>query len=469
MKTPLTRRSLLGGAALGGAAWLLRDLRRAFAASTAAVDPSTAPYLIFCAFEGGWDQLLCLDPRDATKYGASGPIHAAYERIEDATTKAVLAQSNGTGLVTPAGSNITFGPAVGRLSGAFADLCVVRGLSMDTLTHEVGRRYMLTGKLPRGVSASGSALSTAAVGQLGDAEPIPNLVVGLETYNEGQPNFASGLTVTRSQDILVVLKRLGIALPPSVQAELDAYAWSEKCGERLLDGEGAVTTWLDSREKAVVLASGDLAAHFDFSTKPSAQIQALYDHFGLSKLSNAQLTAALSGGPGQAMIAAQAITRGVSRAVSIRLANNIDHHDDDWASTHATALRSGFEALADLIAYLKATPDAKGKPFWDRCVVVACSDFARAPTLNARGGRDHHLASSCLLAGKGVRGNVVVGGTDDAAFSARPCDVATGLPSVSGVKLRPADVHATLLKAAGLGYAHLENQSPQLISAALRT
>ena len=63
-----------------------------------------------------------------------------------------------TGLVQPAGSNIAFGPAIGKLAAQhYQDLAVVRGVNMGTLTHEVGRRYFLTGKFPRGLAASGSS------------------------------------------------------------------------------------------------------------------------------------------------------------------------------------------------------------------------------------------------------------------------------------------------------------------------
>ena len=84
---------------------------------------------------------------------------------------------------------------------------------MGTLTHDVGLRYNITGKFPRGLSANGSALPTWFVDQLGhvigpDAlPPIPNLVVGPETYNEGLNAYASGLQVSSSDDLRGVLHR----------------------------------------------------------------------------------------------------------------------------------------------------------------------------------------------------------------------------------------------------------------------
>ena len=174
---PQSRRSFLRWVGIGGAAFLVRDVSSAFA--TTAPDPAKAPFLIHCTFEGGWDQLMALDPRDNTKYGAGAAIQPAYDQIQDKDTADVLAATNGTGLVRPDGSNLTFGPAVGKLSASFADLCAVRGLDMGTLTHEVGRRYFLTGKFPRGRSGSGSSLATAAVAQIGAGGRIPNPAVGM--------------------------------------------------------------------------------------------------------------------------------------------------------------------------------------------------------------------------------------------------------------------------------------------------
>ena len=54
---------------------------------------------------------------------------------------------------------MTFGPYLGDLLGHASKLAVVRGISMDTLTHEVGRRRFLTG----GFQASGSGLDEGAL------------------------------------------------------------------------------------------------------------------------------------------------------------------------------------------------------------------------------------------------------------------------------------------------------------------
>ena len=142
--------------------------------SRAEAAAAPAGYLLLCYFSGGWDQMLALDPRDATApqfqqqqaYAAGGSgIYPAYDKLTDAGVKALLAQ-NPTGIQTPqltVSTPLTFGPAVPASLFAHAqDLCLVRGVNMGTLTHEVGRRYFITGKFPRGLQAAGSSLPTPA-------------------------------------------------------------------------------------------------------------------------------------------------------------------------------------------------------------------------------------------------------------------------------------------------------------------
>ncbi|MFT7623548.1 MAG: hypothetical protein ACI9WU_002731 [Myxococcota bacterium] len=460
------RRLLQGLGALAGTGLSgeLSGLFTQVARAQTAFDADSTPLLLVCTFDGGWDQLLGLDPRNS-KTPPSAGIAPSYDLVAGSSpvVQQALSATGGTGLVTPQGSAITFGPAVGKLADLYADLCVVRGINMGTLTHEVGRRYNLTGKFPRGLAASGSSLGTWHAHQTGDLTPIPNLVVSGESFNEGLHGFATGLQVRQSFDLLTVLAALGEPLSAAAQQAVDAWAWVPKCSDQLYDGEGAVTRFLDAREKSAALADGSLAGHFRFNGGTNATVDALKAHFGVAT------NADLNGPAGQAMIAVQALTQGVSQAVHIPLATaSIDHHDDDYQSDHAPALVAGFEALADTIAWLKQARDANNQPFWDRTTLLVTSDFARTPRLNGRGGRDHHLASSCLLAGAGIRGNTVVGATDDAAMGIRGIDPTTGAAvSEGGILVRPPDIHATLTKAMGIGHEHIDNQDPVVLSAAL--
>ena len=514
--TKFTRRRMLQTLGLGTAGFLMQDVL--FGDKRARADSGTPPkIIIFCYFSGGWDQLMGLDPRKfgfgSTTAGlfpnSSSTIDPALDQIMDTssdvssdgnTTKVILNWINSgaaatNGVLTLGNTGIEVGPAFydtvwtnSTINSNINDLCnracIFRGVNMGTLTHEVGRRYFITGKFPRGLEASGSALPTW-IASLNGSTPqvgaIPNLSVGVETYNEQLPAFASGLLVNTANDIVNVLKSLNPEDPKAQTARdaaLEAYFAQNDCWEQTLDGTGLVTTLKESRIRARDMLGSNLYGQFSFpqSTTDSA-LQNLYNVFGINNANSSQFNNAITGAKGQALIAARAITPDpttglpVSACVSIQLATGIDDHDSDWANTHASSLRQGFDALGRLILYLSQTNDPlnDGHALIERTQLMAFSEFARTPNINSRGGRDHHLASSCLIAGGGIKGGLI-GGTADADFSSLGIDLNSGAAQQtlgSGYTVRPPDVHATFLQAAGLGYTNLSNQTPVIIPAAL--
>lgn len=475
-----SRRAALGALGLGSGACLLDGfLGLPFAhADSGCPTPAEAPLLVICEFTSGWDTLLCLDPRNHHEHGEpGGGIYTAYDLITDPTTAAMLDATGGSGLYQPSGSNIAFGPAMSEslVTQHKDDLCVVRGVHMGTLTHEVGRRYFLTGKFPRGLAASGSSLETAWAALSGhlDEFQIPNLVSGgAETYNEGFSPLASGLSVPGYAEMLQVLRPLNasLSLDGSVDQAAAKFHNGDYCEHEQYDARAHVSTHLSAWSTAQTLANGGLWKHFDFKASPPAgsPLDKLYDAF---KVNKANPAATLAGkARGQAALAAQALVNRISQVVLLRLINVTDaHFDDDWQTNHPRLLREGFDAVADLISFLKQTEDQPGKSFWDRTTLLCYSDFARTPVINPQGGRDHHLASACLLAGQGIKGNLAVGGNKETTYDARPMNLDTGAPDDEmGHQVRPSDIHATLLSAAGLCYNHITNQDPKVISAILK-
>jgi hypothetical protein len=288
--------------------------------------------------------------------------------------------------------------------------------------------------------------------------------VGPETYNDGLNPYASGLQVSSSDDLRGVLHSFPPVADKTITEYVATFLNGHQCSSDLYDGGGMVSSFMSSRAPAEILGSGELDAFFNFSALSSpgmdSHMPELYAAFGVDTLTGNSLNQALKGPLGQAMIAAQAVSRGVSQTVSISLVSGIDHHDEDYSTDHYPALYEAFDALTRLISYLK------DRDLWKRTVLVVTSEFARMPKLNARGGRDHHLSNSCLVAGYGIQGGQVVGSTNNDEFMLETIDPETGdLLDVAsgGIAMRPTDIHATVLTAMGLPYDHLSNQSPVVI------
>ncbi len=425
----LTRRRFLEIVGVAGGAVALRTGFQPAVANAASATPGL---LLSVYFNGGWDQLLALDPRSNTDFTAANVattrILPAYEKVQDAYVKDLL-------LNTPSGLQtrgaLTFGPAVAsELLDHASDLCVVRGIAMDTLTHEVGRRYLNTGKFPRGLAANGNSLTTAVANQIGVERDLPNLSISTESYNEDMPAYSSAIQVRTATDVQSVLRPLGLQLTGDTDSALEAYQDEVSCAQHNGDADGAVSLFRASRSKARSMLQSKKYDLFQFAlTNPPAEVASLFANMKITT------SAELSGVKGRAALAGHALAQGVSQAVSVQLVTGLDDHSN-WGANHATELRQGFEALGLLINHLKATaaPGGAMGTAWDHTTLIVYSEFSRTPLLNGQDGRDHHLAGSVLLAGRGIRGNQVIGATTDKGMATEN----GRSPDRRCVQLRPA-------------------------------
>jgi hypothetical protein len=463
----LSRRSLLRAALGGGVTLGLGGL-----GLRAARADGGQNLLLSVYFSGGWDQLLALDPRpsNAPKFSGNAPyegggsgIHPAYGNVNEGWMDDVLSATGGSGIQEAGG--LRLGPAIApELLAHAADLAVVRGVNMSTLTHEVGRRFFTTGQFPRGLSPVGSSVTSLVAGAEGVEATIPNLSIATESYSIGLPAYASPIQVRDGQDVRDMLRILGDDLAFGGDALADLEEGDASCRGEELDGTGMTTLFRASRIKARSMVESGQDQLFAFDAANPGTNQALFDRLGIASAAD------LATAKGSAAIAAQALTRGVTRAVSVRLANDLDAHDD-WAAEHPTQLRNGFALLGNLIRWLKETesPFGDGGSTWDHTTLMCFSEFARTPLLNGRDGRDHHLASSCLLAGPGLRRGVTVGATTDTGMAAMKMNLQTGEPvqGDGGASVGPADLVKTVLTSMGLGEISLGNQPLDVVDALL--
>lgn len=473
-KKGLGRRALLrnvlfagGGAAALGAGGLGAMARLASGQDEAAADEK---FYVFCYFSGGWDTLLGIDPRDPSVFGEDAVgttrIMPGYGNQAEARFQEAPSYAPGT--------EILLGPAARPLDAVADRLAVVRGISMDTLTHEVGRRRFLTGKPPSGLQARGSAGSAWLASQFDGSRLIPNLSVRVESFNPDLASEVSALRVSSASDLVAMLRRSDPLLSPELdeavsQLHADEAACSRALSSPILrDAESA-------RQRMRSVLDANIQALFDFDEDPAsledpdlrAKMEHLHSHFALGG-SRAQDQAALAG---------QAIANGVSRVVSIQAAGGLDTHFDDWEDEQAASQHEGFEAVASLVRFLENTEytGPGGGSLLDRTVIMGFSEFMRTPLINARGGRDHWLTNSAFLIGGNIRGGTALGAASDVGMSPQPMDLATGraVPDARGEDDGPQIVYPehlwrTLLVDAGLEEDRADLRVPP-IAALLRS
>ena len=395
---------------------------------------------IFCYFSGGWDTLLCLDPRDPSVFteadSAITRIYPAYEQISADFTRQVITPN------LQDYPHMTFGPAAEDFGMAHYDkACVIRGISMNTLTHEVGRRYFITGKEPQGLRANGSSLGTRIVSAQGDLKAIPNLVSRVEAYNDGDPTYASALSVNGVESLIAVLDDGPNAPTAVVRSALSRYRENvAHCDPAFYDRRGFLGLIDASQLKARELVEAGLGDRFRFNNQGDPEIAELRERYGITNLQS----------PGaQAALAYQAIRYDIAQSITIELASGLDTHDENWATDHPDALRDGFRALSQLVTDLETTPSEDGGSLLDHTTILCFSEFGRTALLNSRGGRDHSLTSSAVMVGAGVPAGTVVGETSNEGMNGYLVDPTTGLRAEQGELLTPTRIHASILEQAG--------------------
>ena len=450
-------RSMIYGGSLAafGGLTTMGDMTKAHAEN----DPDNAVperYYVFCYFSGAWDILLSLDPRDPAVFHngnlATTRIQPGYDLLGYLNDPRIVPRINGgSEMMDMYDKPVHFGPFIGNLVNnpeLTSRLVVVRGMSMDTLTHQVGRRRFLTGKPPSGLTARGSSTDTWLASRLGGAEPLPNLAIRTESYNKGLSTSASALQAGSSDDLLRVLSPGAVQLDGLQEAQLDkllqqhALCEQTRISDMLSDAE-------EARKKSRSMLSSELDRYFDFKARTD-DMAALRDRFNIQNNSSGNSPEV------QAAIAGVALTRGVSRCVSIEAARGLDTHFDNWIDTQGPTQTRGFNAVANLAEYLLETPyiNKQGQEdgnWLDRTLIVGFSEFSRTPLINANSGRDHWLGNSCFLMGGGVKGGRVIGQSSDFGMYPQGVNLLTGELDEGGETIRPEHIIRAIYDQVGIG------------------
>ncbi|WP_164008194.1 DUF1501 domain-containing protein [Pyxidicoccus trucidator] len=430
----------MGSTLLGGVPF------RAFA-QAAELAPADRCF-VFVYFSGGWDQLLAFDPRDPDEFtadrAAETKILPGYNLINDSRFQArpVIPDIAGKGR-----SNIDFGPAVGALADHYDLMTVIRGINMNTLGHEVGYRYFLTGKIPIGSAARGSSTATEIVGQMKPRVPIASISYNVESYNDRYPGFANALRVSRRDDLLLTLRPSADKLDSELEKQLlDFRGQPITCEQAAYGTRGVGTTYSNSQDQMRLVQSQGLEKSFQFldTTLPEmADVRSRYNLVSQADVDSER---------GRAATVATALKKGIAQCVTINLTGGLDTHFGSQL-THANNQRRGFDALNSLVTDLRTSPHPAGGNFMDHTTIMVFSEFSRTPLINASGGRDHHLCSSALLMGAGFKHNTVFGKSGDIGMSPGTFDLRTGAADPNGENIFPEHVIATVLASAKLDYS----------------
>jgi hypothetical protein len=364
------------------------------------------PFYVMVNVVGGWDPTYLCDPK-----GVNG-INQGYDQ---------------GAIGSIASSPITYAPTTeaAMTNRAFfekyhRELLVLNGVDMATNSHDPGKRYAWTGKLENDHYPSFAALVAAATGP---AAPLSYLSYG-------------GYDATGQ---LVPLSRISNPdrLAPVVNADYLGADLSTPYHN----------SYANDRIQQAVVARHHRRLDEQHLPRLQRAMSTLFTaRLGSGELSriNAYLPSTLpSDNPlkAQAHVALAAYKAGLCVSVNLALGGFDTHGNHD--ATHLPRLAMVLEG----IDYVMETAEALG--IRDKIVLTAASDFARTPHYNRDNGKDHWSITSMMVMGAGIRGNRVVGASDDGQ-RARSIDPTTLAIDDNGIRLRPEHVHLALRRHAGI-------------------
>lgn len=149
----------------------------------------------------------------------------------------------------------------------------------------------------------------------------------------------------------------------------------------------------------------------------------------------------------RAAVAIDAMRFGLCRTATVAVGFGWDTHGNN--DPQETNFQAVFTDLDLIMEKLATTPGLVSEWLIDEVVVVMMSEMGRTPRYNGSMGRDHWPYTSALVAGSGVKGNQVIGASDD-GMVAQPIDFKTGKASASGDVLACESFGAGLLTLGGV-------------------
>jgi hypothetical protein len=437
-----SRRHLLQRSAAGFGSAALAALLNPPAASAAPAfarhlpDPLFKPRakrVIFLFMNGGPSHIDTFDPKPAlAKYAGQQPSGDLFKK------------SKGSGFMPSpltfkkyGQSGIEVSSTLPHIARVIDDCCIVRSMHTDVPNHEPALLQMHTGNVQPIRPSLGSwllyGLGTENENLPGYVvlRPSSQIVVGPALWSNcflpAQYQATSVITSDMHVDKLLANIRNPSLSRPQQRRQLDLLSELNQSHLKQRDDDPQLEAQIQTMETAFRMQAQAMDT-FDIEREP----QAVRDMYGSSPFARSCL------------LARRLVEDGVRFVTVYYTATGTqpwDTHTNHDAQ-HPKLCRDSDQATAALIADLKA------RGMLDDTLVIWGGEFGRTPYAEqkdkAKAGRDHHhTAFSMLLAGGGVKGGHIHGGSDELGMMAvdKPMHV--------------HDLHATLLHLVGLDHEKL--------------
>lgn len=390
----------LGFACPGGLASLAR-------AATKDDAPYDGPFYVVFNASGGWDTTYLMDPKGINE------MNRLYKEGDILT--------HGQHKFAPTAKNIQAGMSNEDFFAEFgSELLVLNGLDYSVNNHSPGARYMATGKLDSLAYPTFAALVAACKG--------PTCPISFLTFGN-YSNTGNVIAMSR------------VPYPQSLQRIANAdfvegNARSPYHDDFVLDRiENALAEDNAARAAQVRLPRQERAQSMLYAAQVNSKaLQRVTPHIPKS-IPKERLSQ-------QAEIALASFKAGVCVSANLSIGQFDSHANNDTDQMKLIP-----EFLAGIAYFIRRAEELKIR---DKLVVVIQSEMGRTPTYNKGNGKDHWSIGSIMFMGPGIKGNRVIGATDEQQFSVLILPDSLTCDKEKGIRVRPEHIHEALRQFAGI-------------------
>ncbi len=379
------------------------------------------PYYVVFNASGGWDTSYLMDPKGVNK------INRLYKQ-GDILTAGNHKYAPNSAHIEEGMSNEEFFKKYGR------DLLVMNGLDYSVNNHSPCSRYMATGKLDSLEYPTFAALVAACNG----AEvPLAFLTFG---------NYAATGNLVPMARVPYLNSLKNLANADGINGSTRTLYHDKFVTDRI---EQTLREQMKSRISQTQLPRVKRSQSMLYAAQLSSKaLERVTPYIPKSSPKDALSR--------QAEIALASFKAGVCVSANLNIGTFDSHKNNDKDQMKLIP-----KLLAGIDYLVKKSEDLKIR---DQLVIVIQSEMGRTPSYNNNNGKDHWSVGSVMFMGAGIKGNRVIGATDDKQFliPINPKSLAT--EKETGIRVRPEHIHTALREFAGIANHKFSRQFPLKVS-----
>jgi hypothetical protein len=311
-----------------------------------------------------------------------------------------------------------------------SELLVMNGIDYSVNNHNPGARYMATGKLDSLAYPTFAALVAACRG--------PGCPLSFLTFG----NYSNTGNLVAMSRIPYLPSLQKVANADSIDGQVKHPYHDDFVIDRI---ERALKEQTDATISRKVLPRIERAESMLYAAQLNSKALARVTPYIPAKIPKERLSQ-------QAEIALASFKAGVCVSANLTIGQFDSHANND-----ADQMKLIPEFLAGIAYLVRRAEELKIR---EKLVVIIQSEMGRTPTYNKGNGKDHWSIGSVMFMGQGIRGNRVVGATDEGQFGIPVHPETLVCDRGSGIRARPEHIHLALRELAGIADHSMSKQFP---------